>query len=266
MFVFRLLLCASIVFGSCLADIPSDDIKFNIFDEQSNSFESFINESLQSTKNFFATKEIESASDAAITITPIIRQYANLVPVFQNLLSEEWNESFSNMVARETRREIIIDRVVWMESTMKTIQDKMRLLNDTNPERTRKATASMFHTDFDIMINYFSHQNSMFKKYPLLGAAPLIELALVVSAFDPIAKKLIPEEAESPEITCKIRDTLHDYFPRAVDARLDKLSTTTKLDSIAFRSAVELAKVLPYSSNGYNDGNMLKCVKGIFSL
>lgn len=268
MFAARVLLCVLLVFGASFALIPFDDVKFKIFDDQSDSFESNIIASLQTTKNFFAKHEVSKGFDIAwalATAIPLVGQFSNLLPSICAILAKEsdWNEKFSRTIANETRREIALERITWMEATMKTMRHKMNILNDTNPEsdRDRKMVASIAHTDLAIMINYFSHRDSLFKKFPLIGAPPLIELAVIVAAFHPITQLLIPYEAKNPNIVCDIRDVVADYMPRVVDARLDKLSIKNDSHLNMYRSAIVTVKTLPFDSNGYNKQGMLTCDK-----
>lgn len=147
-----------------------------------------------------------------------------------------------------------------MEATLKTIQTKIKLLGDENSDdENRKTVASIIHTDLDKMINLFDLQLSLFKKYPLMGAPPLIQLASLVAYFSPIAKTLIPFEAMNPEISCKMLDVLIDYRPCIVNARLRELHTEVS----SFKSRVKVM-ALPYIPNGYNKTNLgeIDCKKG----
>lgn len=111
-----------------------------------------------------------------------------------------------------------------MEATMKTVQSKIKLLGDENTdEENRKTITSIIHTELNRMINIFSLKSSLLRKYPLIGTPPLLQLAALVAIFSPISHELIPLEAMTPQISCKMLDVLHDYRPRVVMARLHKL-------------------------------------------
>lgn len=147
-----------------------------------------------------------------------------------------------------------------MEATLKTIQTKVNLLGDDNLDtENRKTIASIIHTDLDKMVNLFDLQLSLFKKYPLLGGPPLIQLASVIAMFQPIAISLIRTEAINPDISCKMHDVLLDYQPCIVNARLRELHTEVS----SFKSRVKVIS-LPYNPNGYNESNPgeIDCKKG----
>lgn len=148
-----------------------------------------------------------------------------------------------------------------MKATMKTIRDKIKLLNESNPDlENRKTIASIIHTDFDKMINFFDLKSSLFRKYPLLGAPPLIQLASLVTIFTPLARDLIPVESMNPQISCKIYDVLLDYRPLTIMARVHKLRVKdsvheTNNKSIRNESSLIDLMSLPYNENGYNSTN-----------
>lgn len=136
---------------------------------------------------------------------------------------------------------------------MGTIQSKVNLLGDINPSNeSRRNIATNMHIELDRMVNLFDLKSSLFRKYPLIGAAPVIQLASLIAVFNPIAKVLIPLEAANPQLACKMHDVLVDYLPRTINARLHQLRSNASI----FRSVVK-AMSLPYSEHGY--GVAIRC-------
>lgn len=134
-----------------------------------------------------------------------------------------------------------------MEATMETIESKIKLLGDENPSNeSRRNVASNMHTELDRMVNFFDLKSSLFRKYPLIGAPLLIQLASVVAIFNPMAKVLIPFEAMHPQIPCKLHDVLVDYLPRTINARLHQLHSNASIFRQVFK-----AMHLPYVKHGY---------------
>lgn len=279
-FAIRILLFASILFGMSLTDgnetpidsnftpIPFDAVEFNIFGDTKHTFETSVNATLKTVRNFFKTRVAEAAfgmGHVFVTTLPIIKPFNRFVTAFRSILEDEseWKELFSKTVVNETKREIVKERIVWMKSTLKIMQEKMNVLNETNPDfDNRKAVASIIHSSFDKMINYFAHRDALFKKYPLIGVVPLIELASLVTIFHPLSEILIPFQTKSPQIACKLNDILLDYRTRAVDARLDRLHTKNESDMIQFRSIITTVQTIPYNLNGYSEQKLLKCARG----
>lgn len=146
-----------------------------------------------------------------------------------------------------------------MQATIEIIQDEATQLDGTNIDNNviRKRIASFMYSDLDRMITLFSHQYSVFKKYPLIGAPALIELALLIAIFTPIAKILVPLEVKNPQVACKTLDTLLDYRPRTVSARLEKIHSNHTL----FIGTLAAVRQMPYNRNGYNKTAALKCKK-----
>lgn len=143
-----------------------------------------------------------------------------------------------------------------MEATLQTIQSKIKLLSDENSDdENRKTIASIIHTEFNRMINFFALKSSLLRKYPLIGTPPLLQLAAQVAIFSPIAMNLIRLEAMNPQISCKMHDVLLDFRTRTVMARLHKLrSIVWYIETLRKRDKASLINVisLPYNRNGYN--------------
>lgn len=269
MFKSRALVCATLIlFGVCSAHIPFDQVNFNIFDNnQTHSFESLVSHSLKTTEVFFANKNIANTITNTGTLSPsivipFVEQLNILTLALRNLLSKDghWMESFVRSIANESRNDLLaLDDVHWMQTAIGIIEDEVTHLSNTNINYNviRKRFASYVHSDLDRMITLFAHQYSVFKKYPLIGAPALIELALLIAIFTPIAKVLVPLEMKNPQIACKTLDTLLDYRNRTVSARLDKIHSNNTL----FVRTLAAVRQLPFNLNGYNRTMSLECQK-----
>lgn len=251
-----------------LAQIPIEEVKFNIFDTKSRNFELSVHNSLQTVKNFYARPEVETAVDTGVAIAgfvPFIAQLSAFVPIIRKNLEEEtdWKIAFSQAIAHETRREITEDNIRSMYSNLNSISDKIPILDPTNetslPLQDKKNIATILHTLIDTMINNFAQPEALYKKYPLIGVPPLIELALLVALLAPILNTLIPIIAKHPEISCKMRDILLDYRSLTIRVRLEKISTR----SYIIDDVLQRVRNKPYNEYGYNETNsgILECDK-----
>lgn len=260
------LLCVASAIGLCLAKVPFKEVEFRIFDDRIETFETNVYKSLQTTKNFFAEKEgavILAGVEKAVSLVLAVGHLSTTVPILKEALSAEsdWHIAFTKTIAQETEGVVTKNNIQWMESTLQSIQDKLPLLDEkTNKDiQNRKATATILHTEIDKMINVFE-RDALFKKYPLLGAAPLIQLGLLVTVFNPLAYSLVPQVAVNPDICTKVQDVLLDYRPRAVMERFDRLSVDNK---ILFEVLLNVMS-RPYNKYGYNESNAdaIDCDKG----
>lgn len=257
---FLRLVCVTILFGVCSANISLDHVKFNIFDSnQTHSFEPLVSNSLKSTEFFLANKNIADII-ANAEISPLSEQLASLTTAFKNLLNKDgvWMKSFVRIIANESRRDLAFDDVHWMQAAVTLIQGEVIHLTDTNDDDNviQKRIANAI-SDLDRMIRIFAHQYSVFKKYPLIGAPVLVELALVIAIFTPIAKILIPLEVKNPQIACKTLDTLLDYQPRSLMARLEKIHSNNS----QFISTLAAAQQISYNPINFNKSIVLECQK-----
>lgn len=255
------------IFGVCSAAIPFDHVNINLFDNnQTHSLESFLSISLKSTENIFASKNIVNFIMNTETITlnsliPFVGHLGGLSLALKNLLANDgdWMKSFVRTIANESRTNLALNDIHWMQAAIGIIQKEVPDLDGTNSEHNilRKRIASSIYSDFDKMINLFAHQYSIFKNYPLIGAPVLIELSLLIAIFTPIAKVLVPLDVKNPQIACKTLNTLIDYRPLTVSARLDKIHSNNTL----FVRTLAAVRQWPYNSNGYNKSVALECQK-----
>lgn len=267
MFAIRTFIFIAIVIVPSWTHIPYDEVPINIFDSKQTQFELRVSESIERLKGFFNRDDVSlgiGIAHTALKFVPYIGEFVKLIPLLQNNLEgrSEWRTAFTKAVKDEINYSITESEIRWMKTTMKTIRDKIKLLNESNPDiENRKTIASIIHTDFDKMINFFDLKSSLFRRYPLLGAPPLIQLASLVAIFSPLAKELIPIEAMNSQISCKMYHVLLDYRPLTVVARLRKLYThvsaqeTTMHEAMRNESSFITIMSLPYNELGYNSTN-----------
>lgn len=267
MFAFQVLSVALVIFGTGFADISFEEVKFNNFGAERSEIESNVIDSVKSVADFIAENDIKNGIEPSSAVfESAVKQMIRIATNLQSVLAEdsEWTKSLLKTVAHEKEHEFVENDVRYMDVQIKSICEKIPLLIENPIER--KMNIASIHISLHTMISSFSHRDTLLKKYPLIGAPPLIELALLVALFTPLSKTLFPDESRNPDISCKIRDTLSNYRLRTVDARLDKIHTsppTERLDEF-------LTKVFtkPFDSNGYSESNSLVCEKenGIIKL
>lgn len=266
MIIFRALLCFVLVFKLVSADVPFDDVKLEIFENRKTDFETNILNSLKIAKNFFgsgAGKAVFNAGAKAINFIPFIKVLSALLPKLGNLLAEnsDWRPVFAKAITEETNHAITHNQLVWLESTMQTIEQNIPLLDEQKqPDiENRKANALYIQNNINTMMNYFDQRSGLFKKYPLVTAPLLVSLASIIAVFTPLANSLIPIEAKHMQLTCKAHDVLLAYRSRAVFQRTKKLNL-----EYLYNQFVMDALKQPFNENGYNQTNpgILHCDSG----
>lgn len=215
--------------GISHAETSCNKIQTNIFDNHPSDFENNVFKASRILNDFFARDDVKLAlavGSVALEALPFIRQFAQLMPFIRDTLRDDsgWRDKFTKAIAHETMRIIAESESQWLEATLQTIQEKIHLLSEHNPDlENRKTIASIIHMELDKMINLFDLKSSLFRKYPLLGAPPLIQLSSLVAMFSQIARVLIPYEAKNQQISCKMHNTLIDYRTLTINARLYRL-------------------------------------------
>lgn len=269
----RILLCIVPLFVPSWAEIPYDEVKYKMF--ENDNVERIILKSLQTTKNVFAQQESKTAvliGLGAALIIPPLGPIASMLFVIVNLLAEEsdWREVFSRTIANQLERGIALSHVQLMKAKIETIDEKLDLLSERHPKIVRRNIARFIHRELDTMLNIFAGGNSFIKKYPLIGTPLLIALAQLAALFHPVAKRLVPREAKKPGLPCKMKYILLDYRPRMINARLEKLHGSSPeglrlADHKKYlRSRLSRAMSFDYNRNGYNKTipATLDCEKG----
>lgn len=254
MLVIQIIVFTTILIGLSQADTSCNAIQTSIFDNQPSDFEKRVLTASKITQNFFARDDVVLAlaiGSSALKSVPFIKEFLKLIPLIQDTLKDRsgWREAFTKAIANETMRVIAESESQWLEATLQTIQEKIVLLSERNPDmENRKTIASIIHTELDKMVNLFDLKSSLFRKYALLGAPPLIHLASLIAIFSQIAKVLIPYEAENQPLSCKMYNILLDYRSLTIKARMHRLCGQNSM----YRSFDDL------NENGdFNDTNRL---------
>lgn len=189
-----------------------------------------ISNSLETTENFFA--EISGGLEVlalGTSLVPYLGSFVSIIKDFAGILSSEtdWKENFSKAMSKEMKEEIVKDNIDNMDTTLRLIKIYIESINDTIQTKsftklnndTMEDDARTIYKEFLELIIGFRKENSKFKHFPLLAAPILIEMGLLVSAFEPIQIALINET----KLSCSFRDGIWDYIPFVVEDRLSKL-------------------------------------------
>lgn len=262
----KLLFIVIITIASNSASISYDDIQTSIFASGPRDFEYRVSASTENVKVFLNRNDVSVALVSGVVaarFTPYIGKFIKLVPMMCEMIVEQsdWRKLFTKAIVEETMREVGESEVRFIEATLQTIQSKIKLLGDENTDdENRKTVASIIHTELNRIVNLFELKSSLFRKYPLVGAPPLIHLASLIAAYTPIAHQVIPLEAMNPQMACKMHHLLLDYRIRTVMARLHKLhaqiSIFESLIKWTYRpSSLIAVMAMPYNKYGYNSTN-----------
>lgn len=258
----KLFVSVATIVVSTWAAIPWSDVQTHIFDSRPRDFELRVLKLMNTTRKFYAQHNVTSMFDVLASHAPYVGEMITAVRQLRDTMVEQsqWRIQFTKAISDETLRGIADSEIHRMKSTMQTVETKIKILGDDNPDLSnRKTIVSILHTELDKLINFFDLKSSLFRKYPLMGAPPLIQLASLIAIFSPFAKALNPLEAMNPQISCKIRDVLLDFRPRAVNARFHQIHA----DLSIFESKVKVMS-MPYNAHGYNrtDSNVIDCDHG----
>lgn len=266
MLTYRLLFSVSILFGSSFALIPSNEVKFSLFGNQSDSVENELTTLIKAAKNCIANKSLENITDSSGLI-PEIGAIFNGINSVRNFLTEEsdWRSSFANVITIQIDHESINNAITLIDSKMLNIQQLILFLNTSESAQGNyydQAVSILQNTINDVIYNVDNPQ-SPFKKYPLVGAPLVIELASLIAMFQSLSKRLnLPTHLN---LSCRIYDVLVDYRLRAVEARLDLVRAVPydeKRSCMSCASAsIAISKGKSYNPNNSSESNLMRCKK-----
>lgn len=213
---------------------------------------------------------------------------SGLVEIFKDDDNTDWRAEFAKFLAQEMPKElakekvrdvrtfsnVVLENIGNMEKSLSkraqglsqieeyrqndpfrcntaNISLHMTLINTENDKYDNiEGVATNLHTYFQTWVQTFIGDASTFKEYPLIAAPVLIEMAMLISTFEPLVMELT-HYALDVWLSCKIRDGLMNYLPYVIEARLAAIEVD---QSIMIKVRNE-----PYNETGYNHTDTLNC-------
>lgn len=251
---FKIFAFTAIVIGSCWAMVPYDKLKLNIFDSSRHQFEQNVYNSMEIVKNFFAGDEFKTSLEI-MNLVPYLDKFGAILSLACKTLetTSDWRATLAKALDKETDLKVLQIPVDFISARMKTLNQTYALLGENNTDKNGPiTTAQHFHTQLLEAINIFDIPTTFLKKYPLVGTPVLLQLASAVLLFNPIFHKLIPFQAKTVDLSCKMLDILLDYLPYTIYARLLKIEDISSF-------YVHRIRYLPYNPKGYNTTAGITC-------
>lgn len=223
----------------------------------------------------------------AAKMIPVIGAIMDIAVGFAEILETEtdWKAQFAEVAKKEIEKSRADTYIDQMDTILSNVKDFMKILKNEIAEReTEKRAkrevsdqdeagsdengkgrkgkkkllrpqemniAGKIHGDLNELIITFLKPKSIFKHFPLIGAPFLLELSMIVAAFEKIAIDVGLRQAKTIPLSCRVLNALIDYRPFVVADRLEKLNVP--LDRMMS------VRNQPFNPNGYNESNLLKC-------
>lgn len=223
MFEFRILLFFLLAFDSYSDEIrepniPWTDVHVTIFDKKSLNYEKdLLYESMQEHKKGGTAslhgRIVVGTLGAVAGAIPIAGGFVQFLLSFADMLTigSDWQNSLSQAIRETEELSTAHAKASDLVARIHSIHNSLGLAESKDKDMivwdTRK--------DLDYMMNIFDSHDSIFKKYPSIGAPILINLSKLIARLSP--------EINNPYISCKMRKILIEYRNRTLDARLDQI-------------------------------------------
>lgn len=258
--MFRILLYLSIIYQLSWADIPFKNVRSTIFDESATDFEIGLYKSLQTRDKIIAatvnanakkllTKIGSKIGSKVLSKIPVLGEF---LPSLDSLLEDgsDWKEALKRNILEQVDLNSVLEKA-------DGVRDKMNALNDSlsepiTNETDINATAKNARKNLYEVMNMFRGPKKLFKKYPLIAAPLLIEVAYFISDLNPIIR--------TGSVTCRMQILLRQYRRLVLEARLDKLDMPyTSVAKLAqYKSIVMSVKY----TNNWNTATSIRCEIG----
>lgn len=226
----RIFFCLILAAQLARANIPFNQVKFQIFDKEPTNFEIRTTHSVNSIKSFFDSAAVKDDLIGKLkTVIPYL-SYLDILTTFNdNLLKSEsdWAMDFIASIENSIESSWAKRRFILMETIIQSIHGKIARLDQENQPNlaTRKSNARYIQSNLESLIDYFAENDGIFKQLPLLSAPLLINVALIIAVFTPIGNQLIPGEVNDLQLACKAKDVLEDYRTRVIFLRAKKINS-----------------------------------------
>lgn len=135
MIPFKLFVCIATIIVSTRAVIPCADVQVNIFDSRPKDFELHVLHLMNTTRTFHVKHNVSSLLDLISGHVPCIAELTKTVTHLRDTRVEpsQRRTLFTKVIPDETQREIDDCEIHRMLATMQTIETKIQILGENNP-------------------------------------------------------------------------------------------------------------------------------------
>lgn len=270
---FCVLMSFVLVIAPSFATIDPDDVNFKIFTHIA-SFENNIRQSRAEVERFL--DDHKSEVDGSVPIEnyePYAEQIIAISSVLTNELeNQEWRQALAESIANKSELAMAVSDVTSIQVWLKSIQEDVPALTIDDPtlddvakQAIKESFARYMHEKLGEIIETLNSPYATLQTNPLFGAPLVIEIALLIAVCTPAVRQLVPSVANQPQLSCKVQQSLLDYRPRTVDARVDRFSVyitpnENKLRDWQGSFLMNETHVLAQPDSGFGEG--LDCVRG----
>lgn len=256
----------AVVVGFCRCEpieIPFDNIEFNLFDDQLDSFlDSFV-DSANVPKN---AEWSDGANDADSDVFAEIASFLSDILATESTLADEnsWQKKLDKTVQEEKERENVSNEIRNLRCEISELKKQAEQLNETLLE---KSSVGGIEESLFNMIKKFTYGDAPLRKYPTLALPTLFNFAPLISNFAPLLNRYSPDLAKTSRISSTFADALSDFFKPTLMNRLNRIDVNAhpnqyeKHNKYVFTS--EIIKK-DFQADGYikTEKSSIKCVQG----
>lgn len=216
------------------AEIPNQDINFDLFQNQPKSFDDQILGALKAKDGFWSGekgKQIFQVAGAVLKVIPQLHLLGTALPLLHSLLLEDnsWIGELSKTIPLGVKLEITKDDITKIKNDINTIKEDIRQLEsnaldeDVVSAKLDRIEATLYH-----IINGFFKGDSPYRPFPTIALPTLFALASFIANIVPLTIALSPDRAQLSRVPCLLAETITDYFQPILSERLRQVKVSAK--------------------------------------
>lgn len=231
-----ILIFVSVIICYCRCQILHENIKFDLFQEQPESFENEILNALKAKDSFWSGeigRKVFQTAGAILKEIPTTHLIGVALPAVHALLLEDnsWIAELSKTLPLGVKREITINHIHEIRTLIGSIKvDIEQLKNGTLTAEVINSKLNRIDKTLYEIINRFSKGDSTFRPFPTIVLPTLFALASFVANFAPLSINLSVNLSRISHVPCLLAETIIDYFQPILSERLRQIKVDGKFD------------------------------------
>lgn len=266
---------ALLIINLVAAGIPVNEIEIEVVDNVSGSTASFVQrfrEAMASTDQAILNIKIATSPSKALAFIPQIGNAASggITALLDWYTGVMWKDGLYRAIGNEIERTTAENKLIDVSAKLKTISQHFNQLR-TNQLSNADVTSKLhiIHDHFMEILNLYSEDRVIFKKYPQYSITPLSSFAVLFKIFEPLREKFIPN-IQSKSMACRAQDLFEAYAKLHVFHRMTHIDFLNKCRAVdnwvtnnVCKTKIHISsqKFLEknYNSNGYLSSTHINC-------
>lgn len=240
-----------------LAVNPTDEITIEVYGNEK-SFSERFEQAMKKTDEVTAKIEKIGIAGKAFTILPEIGGAVSesLSFIVSSVTEDMWKDALYQNIIAAIGQSYAENEISGIDAHLRTISQQFYQL--------------YIYTKFMEIMNLYSSENFIFRKYPQFAVAPFKLISLLLKLFKPLSEKYLPNISSAKFLTCHFQDLVLEYRELHVFRRITAMQIKDDSGNFLYApvprendNSSSFVLNQHYNPNGYNTRGFLHCRKYI---